>query len=82
MLGDESLDAHRCLAANLLDQIVRPREDPVGMVDCDLPEVLGMSDRALVMHEGRINGQLQRHELSEEAIMHLATGRPSVAAVA
>ena len=46
-------------------------------VSSEMEEVLGMSDRALVMHEGTITGELQRHELSEEAIMHLATGRPS-----
>jgi hypothetical protein len=28
----------------------------------------------LVMHEGRITGELARHQLSEEAILHLATG--------
>jgi ribose transport system ATP-binding protein len=49
-------------------------------VSSEMEEVLGMSDRALVMHEGRITGELQRHELSEEAIMHLATGRAPVAA--
>jgi ribose transport system ATP-binding protein len=41
----------------------------------EMEEILGMSDRTLVMHEGRITGQLQRAELSEEAIMHLATGK-------
>ncbi len=41
----------------------------------EMEEILGMADRALVMHEGRISGQLQRGELSEEAIMQLATGR-------
>ena len=40
----------------------------------DLPEVLGMSDRVVVMHEGRITGELARPELNEEAVMHLATG--------
>ena len=40
----------------------------------EMEEILGMSDRVLVMHEGRINGELGRHQLSEEAIMHLATG--------
>jgi ribose transport system ATP-binding protein len=39
-----------------------------------MEEILGMSDRALVMHEGRITGELQRDELSEEAVMRLATG--------
>ena len=35
--------------------------------------VIGMSDRVLVMREGRIAGELNRDELSEEAIMQLAT---------
>ncbi len=43
-------------------------------VSSEMEEILGMSDRALVMHEGRITGELQRSELSEEAVMHLATG--------
>lgn len=42
-------------------------------VSSELEEILGLSDRALVMHEGRITGELQRRELSEEAVMHLAT---------
>ena len=33
-----------------------------------------MSDRVIVMHEGRISGQLARADLNEEAVMHLATG--------
>jgi ribose transport system ATP-binding protein len=40
----------------------------------EMEEILGMSDRVLVMHEGRIAGELSRNQLSEEAIMHLATG--------
>ena len=43
-------------------------------VSSEMEEVLGMSDRTLVMHEGRIMGELMRDELSEEAIMQLATG--------
>jgi ribose transport system ATP-binding protein len=46
-------------------------------VSSEMEEILGMSDRALVMHEGRISGELQRDELSEEAIMQLATGNVS-----
>ena len=42
-------------------------------VSSELEEILGMSDRVLVMHEGCISGELAREELSEEAIMHLAT---------
>jgi len=44
-------------------------------VSSEMEEILRMSDRALVMHEGRITGELQRDELSEEAVMRLATGR-------
>ena len=40
----------------------------------DGEEILGMSDRALVMHEGRLMGELPREALSEESIMRLATG--------
>jgi ribose transport system ATP-binding protein len=43
------------------------------MISSDLEEVLGMSDRVLVLHEGRLAGELPRPALSEEAIMHLAT---------
>ena len=43
-------------------------------VSSEMEEVLAMADRVLVMHEGRISGELQRGQLSEEAVMKLATG--------
>ncbi len=43
-------------------------------VSSEMEEVLGMGDRVLVMHEGRLAGELKRGELSEEAVMQLATG--------
>jgi len=43
------------------------------MASSDLPELLGMSDRIVVLHEGRVAGELSRAEASEEAIMRLAT---------
>ena len=49
-------------------------------VSSEMEEILGMSDRTLVMHEGRIAGELNRDQLSEEAIMQLATGGAPVAA--
>jgi ribose transport system ATP-binding protein len=54
----------------------RLASDGVGvlMISSDLEEILGMSDRVLVMHQGNLTGELARAELSEEAIMHLATG--------
>ncbi len=42
-------------------------------VSSEMEEVIGMSDRAIVMHEGRITGQLQRDELTEQGVMQLAT---------
>ena len=44
------------------------------MISSELPEVMGMSDRMIVMHEGRISGELHRDEFTEEAIMLLAAG--------
>lgn len=46
-------------------------------VSSELEEIIGMSDRTLVMHEGRLTGELPREKLSEEAIMRLATGQSS-----
>lgn len=44
------------------------------MVSSELPEVLGMSDRIIVVHEGQISGELSRDEATQEKIMTLATG--------
>ncbi len=44
------------------------------MVSSELPEVLGMSDRVLVIHEGTISGELSKTEATQERIMTLATG--------
>src|SRR5205823_9656652 len=46
-------------------------------VSSELEEVLGMSDRAIVMHEGRVAGELTRAALTEESVMFLATGHTS-----
>ncbi|MBJ3789679.1 ribose ABC transporter ATP-binding protein RbsA, partial [Bacillus sp. OA1] len=48
--------------------------DAVIMVSSELPEVLGMSDRVLVIHEGKVGGILGKDEASQESIMALATG--------
>ncbi|MEV8566847.1 sugar ABC transporter ATP-binding protein [Streptomyces sp. NPDC051322] len=42
------------------------------MISSDLPEVLGMSDRVLVMAQGRIAGELTAHEATQDAVMALA----------
>jgi inositol transport system ATP-binding protein len=43
------------------------------MISSELPEILGMSDRIVVMQEGRINGILSSDEATQESIMNLAT---------
>ncbi|OEU87295.1 sugar ABC transporter ATP-binding protein [Streptomyces abyssalis] len=44
------------------------------MISSDLPEVLGMSDRVLVMAQGRIAGELAAREATQDAVMRLAVG--------
>lgn len=44
------------------------------MVSSDLPEILGVSDRVIVIHEGKLAGELAKTEATEEKIMTLATG--------
>jgi ABC-type sugar transport system ATPase subunit len=43
------------------------------MISSELPEIIGMSDRALVMRDGEIKGELEGDEITEESIMTLAT---------
>ncbi|MCS6846072.1 MAG: sugar ABC transporter ATP-binding protein [Caldilineales bacterium] len=45
------------------------------MISSELPEILGMSDRVLVMHEGRVGGEFVRAEATQENIMRAATGQ-------
>jgi len=45
------------------------------MISSELPEILGMSDRILVMHDGRIVGELSSTEATEEDILMMATGQ-------
>ena len=42
------------------------------MISSEMPEVLGMSDRIMVMHEGRVTGFLDRAEASQIKVMELA----------
>ncbi len=44
------------------------------MVSSEMPEVLGMSDRIVVMHEGRVAGELSHAEATQDRVMELATG--------
>jgi rhamnose transport system ATP-binding protein len=49
------------------------------MISSELPEVLGMADRVLVMHEGRLTGELTREEADEERVIRAATGQMATA---
>jgi ABC-type sugar transport system ATPase subunit len=47
----------------------------VVFISSELPEVIGLSDRVIVMCGGRVSGELKREELSEERILRLAMGK-------
>jgi ribose transport system ATP-binding protein len=57
----------------LIDQLAR-QGVAILFASSEMEEVLGLADRVLVMHEGRLAGELSRAEMSEEAVMRLATG--------
>ena len=44
------------------------------VISSELPEIIGMCDRAIVMYEGRITGEVQGNQLNQETIMHYAIG--------
>lgn len=44
------------------------------MISSEMPEILGMSDRVMVMHQGRLTGTLDRAEADQVSIMQLASG--------
>ena len=50
------------------------------LVSSELPEVLGLSDRVLVLHEGRVTGEFQRSDATAERVMACATGHTRSAA--
>ncbi|MGV3616238.1 MAG: sugar ABC transporter ATP-binding protein [Fimbriimonas sp.] len=62
--------------SEIYDLMRRLADDGVAilMISSDMEEVLGMSDRVLVMHEGRLAGSLSQREATEESVMKLAVG--------
>ena len=52
----------------------------VMMISSDLPEILGLSDRIMVMHEGKLQGILENEGLTQEKIMSVAYGEEVVSA--
>ena len=59
---------------HLMGELARQGKSIV-MISSDLPEVLAMSDRIIVMREGRITGEFSRSEATQESIMNAATGQ-------
>ena len=45
------------------------------MISSELPEIIGMSDRIIVIHDGKVMGELSPSEATEERILMLATGQ-------
>jgi len=62
-------EVHRLMSSLVADGVA------VLMVSSELPEVLGMADRVLVMREGHLVAELSRGEATEEAVMFAATGQ-------
>lgn len=60
----------------LMEQLAE-RGVAILFVSSEMEEVISMSDRVIVMHEGKFTGELSRDQVSEEAIMQLATGQAS-----
>jgi rhamnose transport system ATP-binding protein len=66
-------EVHRLLSQLAADGLA------VLMVSSELPEVLGMADRVLVMHEGSLVAEIPRGRADEESVMFAATGQEDVA---
>ena len=57
----------------IMDQLVR-RGKSIIMISSEMPELLGMSDRIIVMHEGKITGRFTKGECSQEELMACSVG--------
>ncbi|NPV53930.1 MAG: sugar ABC transporter ATP-binding protein [Firmicutes bacterium] len=64
----------------LMNELVR-RGVGIIMISSELPEILAMSDRILVLHEGRITAELTREEATQEKILRYAAGGGERAAI-
>ena len=78
MLFDEPTRGIDVGAKSEIYSLIRALSDAgvaVLMISSDMEEVVGVSDRILVMHEGRISGELSRDQFSEHNVMQLAVGK-------
>lgn len=58
---------------NLMNELVAQGK-AIMMVSSDMEEILGMSDRIIVLHEGMVSGELPKEQFSQETVLHLASG--------
>ena len=58
---------------NIINKLVKDGAAVI-MISSELPEILGMSDRIIVLSEGRLTGEFTREEATQEKIMAAATG--------
>lgn len=59
---------------NLINEVAKKGVGVV-VISSDMPEIMGVSDRILVMHEGTIYGELQKEQFSEENILRYSIGK-------
>ena len=49
------------------------------LVSSELPEIMGLADRVLVLHEGKLKATIEKQDMTQERIMHYATGGDQIA---
>jgi ribose transport system ATP-binding protein len=78
MIFDEPTRGIDVGAKSEIYQLMRDLADngvAVLMISSDMEEVIGVSDRMAVMHEGQISGFLERSQFSEQNVLQLAVGK-------
>ena len=58
---------------NLMRELTKQGKSII-MISSEMPELIGMSDRIVIMHEGRVNGIIARESFSQEKILEIASG--------
>jgi len=64
-------DVHRLISGLAAEGLA------IVLISSELPEIVGMSDRVVVLHEGRMTGEFTRADANQEALMNAATGHAS-----
>ena len=62
-------DIHRLMSR------LAQRGKAIIMISSEIPEILGVSDRIIVLHEGRLTGEIRRSEATQERILSYAMGQ-------